>query len=49
MPSAARVPLVEEMAEIEYRLSAGTAEKLQLAALVAAFTHAKVAIVKGAK
>ena len=40
---------MEELAEIEYRLSAGTTEKLQVASLVSAFTHAKVAIVKASK
>ena len=37
MPGTARVALVNEMADVEQRLSAGTSERLQLGSLVAAF------------
>lgn len=36
-PSSVRVHLLTKMADIEYRLSVGTNEKIQLSSLIAAF------------
>jgi replication factor C subunit 3/5 len=36
-PRAVRITLLDKLAEAEYRLSAGTSEKLQLSGLIAAF------------
>lgn len=36
-PTNVRMVLLEKMAEVEYRLSAGTSEKIQLSGLIAAF------------
>jgi len=36
-PQAVRITLLDKLAEAEYRLSAGTSEKLQLSGLIAAF------------
>ncbi|CAM6100388.1 unnamed protein product [Calypogeia fissa] len=49
MPQDVRVQLVDALADIEYRLASGTSEKLQLGALLSAFTHARVALVKAAQ
>ncbi|CAM6114687.1 unnamed protein product [Calypogeia fissa] len=49
MPQDVRVQLVDALADIEYRLASGTSEKLQLGALISAFTHARVALVKAAQ
>lgn len=40
-PPTVRIFLLKEMAEIEYRLSIGTSEKLQLGALVGLFYEAR--------
>lgn len=48
IPTAARIELVSELADLEHRLNFGTSERLQLGSLVAAFTHARIAIVKAA-
>lgn len=45
MPPETRAQVVEALADIEYRLAFGTSEKLQLGALISAFTHARVALV----
>ncbi|KAL2633687.1 hypothetical protein R1flu_005166 [Riccia fluitans] len=49
MPPEVRAQLVEALADVEYRLAFGTSEKLQLGALVSAFTHARVALVAAAQ
>jgi replication factor C subunit 3/5 len=49
MPSAVRVQLIDALADIEYRLAFGTNEKLQLGALLGAFTHARTALVAAAR
>ncbi|CAI7928017.1 unnamed protein product [Closterium sp. NIES-54] len=49
MPAAVRIDLFDAMADIEYRLTFATSEKLQLGALVGAFTHARTKLVEGAK
>ena len=36
-----KIVILDRMAEIEYRLSAGTSEKLQLSSLIAAFQVAR--------
>ena len=41
VPTVARLPVIERMAEIEMRLSCGASEQLQLSALVAAFAQTK--------
>lgn len=45
-PPHVRVFLLEKMADVEYRLSAGCSEKLQLGSLVAAFDTVKNLIAK---
>eukprot|EP00897_Mesotaenium_endlicherianum_P002333 jgi/Mesen1/2127/ME000152S01210 len=45
MPAGVRVHLLDAMADIEYRLAFGTSEKLQLGALVAAFTRTRASLV----
>lgn len=45
MPSDVRVHLINDMADIEYRLTFGCSDKLQLGALVASFTKARSALV----
>ena len=40
MPNNIRIDLIERMADVEYRLAYGTSEKLQLGALVGAFSQA---------
>ncbi|CAI5943502.1 unnamed protein product [Closterium sp. NIES-65] len=49
MPAAVRIDLFDAMADIEYRLTFATSEKVQLGALVGAFTHARTKLVEGAK
>eukprot|EP00252_Welwitschia_mirabilis_P002091 TRINITY_DN12013_c0_g1_i1.p1 TRINITY_DN12013_c0_g1~~TRINITY_DN12013_c0_g1_i1.p1 ORF type:complete len:361 (-),score=70.27 TRINITY_DN12013_c0_g1_i1:175-1257(-) len=49
MPPNVRVQLVNTLADIEYRLTFGTNEKLQLGALISAFTYARCALVDAAK
>ncbi|XP_024517830.1 replication factor C subunit 3 [Selaginella moellendorffii] len=49
MPGNIRVPLINCLADIEYRLASGPNEKLQLGALVSAFTHTRVALVSAAR
>ncbi|XP_067033880.1 replication factor C subunit 5-like [Acropora muricata] len=40
-PQAIRIHLLEKMADVEYRLAAGTSEKIQLSSLIAAFQVAR--------
>ncbi|XXG60676.1 hypothetical protein AAC387_Pa04g2520 [Persea americana] len=49
MPSDARVQLINDLADIEYRLSFGCNDKLQLGALVTGFSHARCSMVAAAK
>ncbi|XP_059299113.1 replication factor C subunit 3 [Lycium ferocissimum] len=49
MPADVRVQLINEMADIEYRLTFGCNDKLQLGSLIAAFTRARAALVSAAK
>ncbi|KAL0351510.1 UNVERIFIED_CONTAM: Replication factor C subunit [Sesamum calycinum] len=49
MPPDVRIHLINEMAEIEYRLSLACNDKLQLGSLVAAFTRARASLVAAAK
>ncbi|KAL2232366.1 replication factor C subunit 3 [Sesamum indicum] len=49
MPSDVRIQLINEMAEIEYRLSLACNDKLQLGSLVAAFTQTRASLVAAAK
>ncbi|KAK4365886.1 hypothetical protein RND71_013766 [Anisodus tanguticus] len=49
MPADVRVQLINEMADIEYRLTFGCNDKLQLGSLIAAFTRARSALVAAAK
>ena len=48
MPPAARADLVSDLADVEHRLAYVTHERLQLLALVGAFSKAKEAIVEAA-
>eukprot|EP00238_Polyblepharides_amylifera_P013555 CAMPEP_0196588198 /NCGR_PEP_ID=MMETSP1081-20130531/59798_1 /TAXON_ID=36882 /ORGANISM="Pyramimonas amylifera, Strain CCMP720" /LENGTH=358 /DNA_ID=CAMNT_0041910623 /DNA_START=44 /DNA_END=1120 /DNA_ORIENTATION=- len=48
IPTAVRIEVVDALSDLEHRLNFGTSEKLQLGSLVAAFTHARVEIVKAA-
>ncbi|XP_010675030.2 replication factor C subunit 3 [Beta vulgaris subsp. vulgaris] len=48
MPSDVRVQLINDMADIEYRLSFGCSDKLQLGSLIASFTKARSALVAAA-
>lgn len=48
VPSRIRIELLDALADIEYRLTFGTSEKLQLGALVSAFAHARTALVASA-
>ncbi|TYH30833.1 hypothetical protein ES288_A01G125900v1 [Gossypium darwinii] len=45
MPSDVRVQLINDLANIEYRLSFGCNDKLQLGSLIAIFTKARSALV----
>ncbi|CAA0809961.1 Replication factor C subunit 5 [Striga hermonthica] len=49
MPPEIRIQLINEMADIEYRLTLACNDKLQLGSLIAAFTRARVALVAAAK
>lgn len=49
MPAVIRVRLINSLADIEYRLAFGPNEKLQLGALIGAFTHARIALVAAAE
>ncbi|CAN6999413.1 unnamed protein product [Brassica oleracea var. botrytis] len=49
MPSHVRVQLIDDLADIEYRLSFGCNDKLQLGAIISTFTHARSALVAAAK
>ena len=49
MPSKIRIELIDRMADVEYRLAYGTSEKLQLGALVGAFSQAAQALIAAAK
>ncbi|CAN6459169.1 unnamed protein product [Victoria cruziana] len=49
MPSDVRVQLINNLADIEYRLSFGCNDKLQLGSLISSFTHARSAMVAAAK
>ncbi|XP_004502480.1 replication factor C subunit 3 [Cicer arietinum] len=48
MPAAVRVQLVNDLADIEYRLSFGCNDKLQLGSVIASFTRARSALVAAA-
>lgn len=48
MPSDIRVNLINDLADIEYRLSFGCNDKLQLGALMSTFTNARCALVAAA-
>ncbi|XP_042034098.1 replication factor C subunit 3-like [Salvia splendens] len=45
MPPAVRIQLINDMADIEYRLSMACNDKLQLGSLIAAFTRARGSLV----
>lgn len=49
MPSNVRVKLINDLADIEYRLSFGCNDKLQLGSLISSFTSARCALVAAAK
>ncbi|KAA3453789.1 replication factor C subunit 5 [Gossypium australe] len=49
MPSDVRVQLINDLADIEYRLSFGCNDKLQLGSLIAIFTKARSALVAAVK
>ncbi|KAL3513650.1 hypothetical protein ACH5RR_026367 [Cinchona calisaya] len=49
LPSEVRIQLINQMADIEYRLSFGCNDKLQLGSLISAFTRARSAVVAAAK
>ncbi|GAB4844153.1 Subunit of heteropentameric Replication factor C (RF-C) [Ancistrocladus abbreviatus] len=49
MPSDIRVQLINDLADIEYRLTFGCNDKLQLGSLLASFTRARAALVAAAK
>ncbi|KFK42140.1 hypothetical protein AALP_AA2G216400 [Arabis alpina] len=49
MPSRVRVQLINDLADIEYRLTFGCNDKLQLGAIISTFTHARSALVAAAK
>ncbi|KAB5568579.1 hypothetical protein DKX38_002372 [Salix brachista] len=48
MQSDIRVPLINDLADIEYRLSFGCNDKLQLGSLIASFTRTRSALVAAA-
>lgn len=48
MPSDVRVKLINDLADIEYRLSLGCNDKLQLGSLISTFTTARCALVAAA-
>ncbi|KAM7514827.1 hypothetical protein LguiA_004410 [Lonicera macranthoides] len=49
MPSDVRVQLINDLADIEYRLSFGCNDKLQLGSLISTFARARSALVAAAK
>ncbi|KAG5525090.1 hypothetical protein RHGRI_031687 [Rhododendron griersonianum] len=49
MPPDVRVQLINDLADIEYRLSFGCNDKLQLGSLISTFTQARAALVAAAK
>ncbi|KAG7941209.1 hypothetical protein I3843_16G027900 [Carya illinoinensis] len=49
MPSDVRVQLINDLADIEYRLSLGCNDKLQLGSLITSFTRARSDLVAAAK
>lgn len=49
MPASVRIKLVDALADTEHRLAFGTSERLQLGALVGAFSVAREGIVAAAK
>ncbi|XP_022141412.1 replication factor C subunit 3 [Momordica charantia] len=49
MPSDVRVQLINDLADIEYRMSFGCNDKLQLGSLISSFTRARSALVGGAE
>ncbi|TQD90861.1 hypothetical protein C1H46_023584 [Malus baccata] len=49
MPAEVRVKLINDLADIEYRLTFGCNDKLQLGSLIATFTKARSALVAAAK
>lgn len=49
MPSGIRVQLINDLADMEYRLSFGCNDKLQLGSLIATFARARSALVAAAK
>ncbi|THG05960.1 hypothetical protein TEA_008367 [Camellia sinensis var. sinensis] len=49
MQSGVRVQLINDLADIEYRLSFGCNDKLQLGSLISTFTRARSALVAAAK
>ncbi|KAM1022912.1 hypothetical protein ACFX2I_043779 [Malus domestica] len=49
MPAEVRVKLISDLADIEYRLTFGCNDKLQLGSLIATFTKARSALVAAAK
>lgn len=49
MPSDVRVQLINDLADIEYRLTFGCNDKLQLGSVISTFTQARSALVAAAK
>ncbi|XP_071693870.1 replication factor C subunit 3 [Rutidosis leptorrhynchoides] len=49
MPSDVRVQLINDLADIEYRLTFGCNDKLQLGSVISTFTRARSALVAAAK
>lgn len=49
MPSDVRVQLINDLADIEYRLTFGCSDKLQLGSVISTFTRARSALVAAAK
>ncbi|KAK3587235.1 hypothetical protein CHS0354_030422 [Potamilus streckersoni] len=49
LPLNVRIHLLEKLADCEYRLSAGTSEKIQLSSMIAAFQIARDLIIEAAK
>ncbi|GBG66429.1 hypothetical protein CBR_g61472 [Chara braunii] len=49
MPAHIRILVVDSLADIEYRLAFGTHERIQMAALVGAFTHVRKELVAAAE
>lgn len=49
MPSDVRVKLINDLADIEYRLSFGCNDKLQIGSLISTFTNARSALVAAAQ